>query len=365
MRRQSTTIYPVSWQGECIALIDQTCLPQDYVVRHLHRADEVAEAIRTMRVRGAPALGVAVAYGLYLGARPRASDDHTTFLEQLEAVAEQLRQTRPTAVNLNWALQRSLGAARQATGSPERMRAAVLEAAHAIQAQDLRTCQAIGRSGCQALPERPQQLSVLTHCNTGSLATASHGTALGVVRSLWQSDRLARVYATETRPRLQGARLTAWECVRDGLPATVIADGAAAHCMQQGQIDAVVVGADRIARNGDTANKIGTYALAVLARAHGVPFWVAAPLSSVDWTLAEGSQIPIEQRPTAELKQIGDMPTCPPAVDCYNPAFDITPAELITGIITEWGAVAPHELATLEPAQAPAAERGTPAQASA
>jgi len=196
----------------------------------------------------------------------------------------------------------------------------------------------------EVLPAKPEQLCILTHCNTGALATAGYGTALGVVRSAWREGRLARVYADETRPRLQGARLTSWECVQEGIPVTVITDSTAAHCMQQGLIDVVIVGADRIAANGDTANKIGTYSLALVAKAHKVPFFVAAPLSTIDFELPNGSKIPIEERHPSEIYQVGDTVLCPPGAEFYNPAFDVTPAELITGIITEKGVVTPAEL---------------------
>jgi methylthioribose-1-phosphate isomerase len=187
-------------------------------------------------------------------------------------------------------------------------------------------------------------LCILTHCNAGALATAGYGTALGVVRSAWREGRLARVYADETRPRLQGARLTSWECIQEGIPVTVITDSMAAHCMKQGLIDVVIVGADRIAANGDTANKIGTYSLAIVAKAHDIPFFVAAPLSTIDFELPSGTKIPIEERHPSEIYQIGETVVCPPGVEFYNPSFDITPAELITGIITEQGVVAPSEL---------------------
>jgi methylthioribose-1-phosphate isomerase len=226
----------------------------------------------------------------------------------------------------------------------EQLKASLLTTAQAIQVEDLQTCQAIGDRGLDVMPSTPKQLCILTHCNTGSLATAGYGTALGVVRSAWREGRLARVYASETRPRLQGARLTSWECVQEGIPVTLITDSMAAHCMNRGLIDAVIVGADRIAANGDTANKIGTYSLALVAKAHNIPFFVAAPLSTIDFDLPSGNQIPIEERHPSEIYQIGEAVTCPPGVEFYNPAFDITRAELITGIITEKGVVAPSEL---------------------
>jgi methylthioribose-1-phosphate isomerase len=281
---------------------------------------------------------------MYLGAREIQTDDRDTFLTKLEEVAQMLRQTRPTAVNLFWAIARMLKTAYETIGSVDQLKVSLLTTAQAIQLEDLQTCQAIGDRGLEALPVHPHQLCILTHCNTGALATAGYGTALGVVRSAWREGRLARVYADETRPRLQGAKLTSWECVQEGIPVTVITDSMAAHCMKQGLVDAVIVGADRIAANGDTANKIGTYSLALVAKAHDVPFFVAAPLSTVDFELPSGSQIPIEERHPSEIYQIGETIICPPGVEFYNPAFDVTPAELITGIITEKGVVTPSEL---------------------
>jgi methylthioribose-1-phosphate isomerase len=235
----------------------------------------------------------------------------------------------------------------ESMGTVEQLKTSLLATAQAIQIEDLETCQAIGDRGLEVLPSNPKELCLLTHCNAGALATAGYGTALGVVRSAWREGRLARVYADETRPRLQGAKLTSWECAQEGIPVTVITDSMAAHCMKQGLIDAVVVGADRIAANGDTANKIGTYSLAIVAKAHNIPFFVAAPLSTIDFELPSGSQIPIEERHPSEIYQIGETVLCPPGVEFYNPAFDVTPAELITGIITEQGVVAPSDLQKL------------------
>ncbi len=348
MNLPNTQVYPIIWQEDRVLLIDQTRLPTELAVVEISRCDDMARAIKTMIVRGAPAIGVAAAYGMYLGARDIQTDDREAFLTQLEEVAQILRQTRPTAVNLFWAIARMLKTAYETMGSVEQLQVALLQTAQAIQLEDLQTCQAIGDNGLEALPKHPHQLCILTHCNTGSLATAGYGTALGVVRSAWREGRLVRVYADETRPRLQGAKLTSWECVQEGIPVTVITDSMAAHCMKQGLVDAVIVGADRIAANGDTANKIGTYSLAIVAKAHNVPFFVAAPLSTVDFELPSGSKIPIEERHPAEIYQIGETVTCPPGVEFYNPAFDVTPAELITGIITEKGVFTPSELQQLQ-----------------
>jgi len=337
-------VFPVIWQVDHVLLIDQTRLPNEYALVDIHRCDDMAEAIKTMIVRGAPAIGVAAAYGMYLGAREIETSDRDRFLTHLEDVAKTLRATRPTAVNLFWAIERMLKTARQTLGTVDYLKEVLLETAKTINADDIETCKAIGDHGLSALPSTPGKLRLLTHCNAGALATAGYGTALGVVRSAWKADRLERVYADETRPRLQGAKLTAWECVQEGIPVTVITDNMAAHCMQRGMIDAVVVGADRIAANGDTANKIGTYSVALIAKAHKIPFFVAAPLSTIDFKIGDGSQIPIEERDPAEIYQVEETILCPPGVDYYNPAFDVTPAELVTAIVTEHGAFTPSQL---------------------
>ncbi|MFM7448637.1 MAG: S-methyl-5-thioribose-1-phosphate isomerase [Leptolyngbyaceae cyanobacterium] len=339
-------VYPVVWHQDRVHLIDQTRLPEQYTIVEISRYDDMAMAIETMIVRGAPAIGVAAAYGVYLGARDIQTQDRNQFLAELDRVAQRLGATRPTAVNLFWAIDQMLKTAHQTLGTVDYLKTVLLETAHKINQDDLRTCKLIGDHGLHALPKTPTQLRLLTHCNAGALATAGYGTALGVVRSAWNAARLERVYADETRPRLQGARLTAWECVQEGIPVTVITDNMAAHCMQQKMIDAVVVGADRIAANGDTANKIGTYSVALAAKAHNIPFFVAAPLSTIDFSIPDGCQIPIEERNPREVYQVGETPLCPTGVEFYNPAFDITPAQLITAIITEHGAIAPADLST-------------------
>jgi methylthioribose-1-phosphate isomerase len=339
-----TQVYPVIWHEDKVLLIDQNRLPLKYAFVEISCSADMERAIKTMIVRGAPAIGVAAGYGMYLGAREIQTSDRDTFLTQLEEVAQRLRQTRPTAVNLFWAISRMLKTAYETIGTVAQLRTSLLATAQAIQVEDLQTCQAIGDRGLEVMPSHPHQLCILTHCNTGALATAGYGTALGVVRSAWREGRLARVYAGETRPRLQGAKLTSWECAQEGIPVTVITDSMAAHCMKQGLIDAVIVGADRIAANGDTANKIGTYSLAIVAKAHNVPFFVAAPLSTIDFDLPSGSLIPIEERHPSEIYQIGETVICPPGVEFYNPSFDVTPADLITGIITEKAVVTPAEL---------------------
>jgi methylthioribose-1-phosphate isomerase len=348
MMFQTNQVYPVIWHNDSVSLIDQTRLPNEYAFVEISRSEDMAVAIKTMIVRGAPAIGVAAAYGIYLGARETHTDNRDEFLHHLENVAQMLRSTRPTAVNLFWAISRMMKVAYETIGTVDEIKKALFQTAQTINAEDLQTCQDIGDNGLKALPNQPGQLTLLTHCNAGALATAGYGTALGVVRSAWREGRLARLFADETRPRLQGAKLTAWECVQEGIPVTVITDSMAAHCMKQGLIHAVVVGADRIAANGDTANKIGTYSLALVSKAHNIPFFVAAPLSTVDFDLADGSQIPIEERHPGEIYQIGDTILTPEGVEFYNPAFDVTPAELITAIITENGVFAPSELKQLE-----------------
>lgn len=345
-------VYPVIWHGQApagtlrghVLLIDQTRLPNEYAVVEINRYEDMARAIETMIVRGAPAIGVAAAYGVYLGARDIQTTDRGEFLAQLEPIAQRLRETRPTAVNLFWAIDRMVKTAQQTLGSVEHLKQTLLDTAKTINADDVQTCHQIGDHGLQALPTSPEKLRLLTHCNAGALATAGYGTALGVVRSAWRDGRLERVYADETRPRLQGAKLTAWECVQEGIPVTVITDNMAAHCMQRGMIDAVVVGADRIAANGDAANKIGTYSVALIAKAHNIPFFVAAPLSTIDFAIADGTQIPIEERHPSEVRTIGETVLCPTGAEFYNPAFDVTPAALINAIITEYGAIVPAEV---------------------
>lgn len=344
----ASSIYPVTWQHDRVLLIDQTRLPGEFHHIQIANYHQMAEAIKTMIVRGAPAIGVAAAYGVYLGARDIYTEEVGEFLPLLENVAEELRHTRPTAVNLFWAIREMLKTAYGSGDNVATIKQQLLMTAQAIQEQDLMTCQQIGDRGLEVLPSSPEKLNILTHCNAGALATAGYGTALGVIRSAWTAGRLERVYADETRPRLQGAKLTAWECVQEKIPVTVITDNMAAHCMQKKMIHAVVVGADRIAANGDAANKIGTYGLAVIAKMHQVPFFAAAPLSTVDFDLQDGTQIPIEERDPTEIYQIGETRLCPEGVDFYNPAFDVTPNSLITAIITEKGAVKPTELISLQ-----------------
>ena len=320
-----------------LELIDQTLLPNEYRVLACRDLETAWEAIRNLRVRGAPAIGVATAFAVVLGVRDATTSSE--FFEKLKKTIEYLATCRPTAVNLFWALDRMRQVAeglRSCELAP--MKSGLLAAAQAIRDDDAATCRAIGRAGQSLIRDGD---AVLTHCNAGGLATAEYGTALAIMYAAQEQGRQFRVYADETRPLLQGARLTAWELSRAGIDVTVICDNMAGWLMRQGRVNLVVVGADRIARNGDAANKIGTYGLAVLARAHQVPFYVAAPYSTFDWELADGLAIPIEERPADEVSKGFGRVTVPDGVACWNPAFDVTPAELITGIITDRGLVSP------------------------
>ncbi len=325
---------PLRWEDESLFLLDQTRLPREEVWLRCTTVEEVARAIEEMRVRGAPAIGATAAYGVALGARK--GDDP---LAAALAAAERLRVTRPTAVNLFWALERMTARARAlAPQGPEAVRTGLLEEAHRIAEEDVATNRAIGRHGAELLPN---PCRVLTHCNTGSLATVEYGTALGVIRTAWEAGKELHVWVDETRPFLQGARLTAWELQKLGIPYTLISDNMAGHFMQRGQVDAVIVGADRIAANGDTANKIGTYTLAVLCAHHGIPFYVAAPTTTVDLSLPSGEAIPIEERSAEEVTHCRGVPIAPEGAPAAHPAFDVTPAALITAIITEEGVIRP------------------------
>ncbi len=329
------------WKGGvdgCLCLIDQTRLPVEFVEIECHEVDQVWHAIRTLQVRGAPAIGIAAAYGVCLSLRG-ASGRVEQLIARLDAAAERLAGSRPTAVNLFWALQRMQKAARRLGDLPaSQWREAVLAEAHAICEEDGRMCRAIGRHGAKLLADGT---AVLTHCNAGGLATGDYGTALALIYAAVEQGKKISVFADETRPLLQGARLTAWELHRRGVPVTLICDSMAAVVMRQRRVSAVIVGADRIAANGDTANKIGTYGLAVLARAHQVPFYVAAPTSTFDLTIASGEMIPIEQRDEQEVTQWGARRIAPEGIGVFNPAFDVTPAELISAIVTENGVIQP------------------------
>ncbi len=330
----------IRWHEGATVLLDQTRLPFAEVWLTLRTVEAVAEAIRTLRVRGAPAIGVAGACGVALAAYEWDAQDTRMLMMHITMQAELLRATRPTAANLSWAIDRMLGVARVAAraNDPAHLRAALVAEVAAIIAEDRAQNLAIAHYGAPLLSAG----GVLTHCNTGALVAAGgDGTALGVIRAAYENGTALHVYADETRPRLQGARLTMWELQRWGIPATLIADGAAASLMRAGNIQSVIVGADRIAANGDTANKIGTYALALAAHAHGIPFYVAAPMNTTDATLPNGDAIPIEKRDAEEITTVAGVRVAAEGVDAYNPAFDVTPAALITGIITERGVFTP------------------------
>jgi methylthioribose-1-phosphate isomerase len=332
-------ISPVRCDGERLVLLDQTRLPVEEVDRPCASWQEVAEAIRALVVRGAPAIGVAAAFGVALAARASRATSFEGLLADLEEAIKGLGATRPTAVNLFWGLDRMRGVAVAQRGLPlPRLRARLLEEAQTILDEDVAGNRAIGAHGAALLPERCR---VLTHCNAGALATAGYGTAGGVIRAAHERGGLGLVWVDETRPVMQGSRLTAWEMVKEGIPHRLIADAAAASVMKRGEVDVVVTGADRIAANGDTANKIGTYGLAVLARQHGIPFYVAAPSSTIDPRIATGAAIVIEERAPGELREVAGRQTAPAASPIFNPAFDVTPAGLIGAIITERGVFRP------------------------
>jgi len=320
-----------------VVMIDQTRLPREEIYNEYSDFQGVAEAIRGMIIRGAPAIGVAAAMGVAIGARDIIADTHESFFRQLDNVCDVLARTRPTAVNLFWGIERMRRVAEANRDKDLASIRAILKAeAISIEQEDLQICRSIGSHGAPLIREGA---TVLTHCNAGGLATAGYGTALGVIRAAHEAGKNIRVFADETRPWLQGARLTAWELMKDGIPVTLISDNMAGWFMKKGEIDCVVVGADRIAANGDTANKIGTYSVAVLARENRIPFYVAAPISTLDLSLQSGDEIPIEERQPHEVTHLAGQPVAPEGVTVRNPAFDVTPARYITAIITEKGFV--------------------------
>ena len=341
MTDQYDQVRAVEWVDGMLHLLDQRRLPQVEQTLVLDNSAAVADAIRDMVVRGAPAIGVTAAYGAVIAARSRFAENPDTWRAAFEQDLEQLNSARPTAVNLGWALQRMREQAGTLQGDPV---PALLELARDIHTQDIQANRSMGELGA-ALIEPGS--GVLTHCNTGSLATGGYGTALGVIRSAWAAGRLTAVFADETRPWLQGARLTAWELVRDNIPVTLLVDGAAAHLMRQGRVQWVIVGSDRIAANGDVANKIGTYSAAVVARHHGVKFMVVAPASTVDMAIASGADIPIESRAPQEVLELAGQPVAAAGAQAWNPAFDITPANLVDVIVTERGVVEQPNLAKM------------------
>jgi methylthioribose-1-phosphate isomerase len=337
----------IEWTDDGVRMIDQTRLPSEEVYRTCRTYEEVAEAIRSMVIRGAPAIGVAAAMGIALGVKQSTAGSLAELRADFERIAETISRTRPTAVNLFWAVKRMREVFEKSAGAAfkrapceaemiEKLKMRLVEEAQRVLAEDIAINEAMGRRGAALLPDSG---TVLTHCNAGALATGGYGTALGVIRAAVAAGKKIDVFADETRPFLQGARLTAWELAKDHIPVTLITDNMAGHFMKQGRVKAVIVGADRIAANGDTANKIGTYSVAVLARENQIPFYVAAPLSTIDLSLASGDEIPIEERSPAEVTHWAGVATAPENVPARHPAFDVTPHRYITAIITERGIV--------------------------
>lgn len=344
----SSRIKPVEWKNNKVLLIDQTKIPSSFELVEVRTYEEMAVAIKDMIVRGAPAIGISGAFGVALGAIEHANLLKETFIQKLSEISEILNATRPTAVNLKWALDRQ-NEIIEANKDKENSEITELLINNAIKIleDDINSNKKMGDFGAAVVPEGA---TILTHCNAGALATGGYGTALGVVRSAYEKDPTVRVFADETRPRQQGARLTTWELVEDGIPTTLITDGMSGHFMSKGMIDFVVVGADRIAANGDTANKIGTYNLAIVAKEHNVPFYIAAPLSTIDTSIASGAEIPIEERDIEEVTTINGELVCHKGVDVINPGFDVTPAKYIAGIITEVGILRPDYVNSIKQA---------------
>ncbi len=330
---------PIAWKDEKVTVLDQTKLPAEEVWIDCETPEEMARAIQTMVVRGAPAIGIAAAYGMALAACRWQGGGSESMLERLMQVRELLAATRPTAVNLFWALERmwNVAVATKQEGE-DLIKQRLIEEALNIHKEDIELCRRIGRNGVELIPE---QAKVLTHCNAGALATGDWGTALGVIREAYARGKLELVWVDETRPRLQGARLTAWELSREGIPFKLICDDMAGFLMYKGKIDVVITGADRITIQGDVANKIGTYSLAVLCRHHNIPFYVAAPYSTIDFGLKSGEDIPIEERDSGEIVFIEHSRIAPNGVQVFNPAFDVTPASLVSALITDRGVIYP------------------------
>ena len=338
--------HTLEYRDGALHLIDQRRLPGEESYVECRTEAEVADAIRTMVIRGAPAIGIAASYGMAIAAARSAEMSPSDQAAALDAAAEQLAATRPTAVNLFWVIKRFRAAARESVSTGKPLAEKLLGLAHETHREDIAICRRIGDHGAALLPPGS---SILTHCNAGALATAGYGTATGVIRSGFRDGKVSRVFVDETRPFLQGARLTAWELSRDDIPVVLITDNMAAYCMHLGRIGAVVVGADRVAANGDVANKIGTYGVAILSRAHKIPFYVAAPLSTIDMDTPNGAGIPIEERSPEEVRRVGGELIAPEEVEVFNPAFDVTPAALVDGLITERGVVRLAEGESISP----------------
>jgi methylthioribose-1-phosphate isomerase len=340
----------IEWQGDTIVMVDQRKLPAQEIYVRCRTSQEVAKAIRTMVIRGAPAIGVAAAMGIALGMRRSTAKGVKQFAVEFQKTCEMMASTRPTAVNLFWAIdrmKRAFAEGAQAGESPEEIAARLEREARAIHDEDVASCRAMGAYGASLVPDGSR---ILTHCNAGALATAGYGSALGVIRAAVEQGKKVSVIADETRPFLQGSRLTAWELIRDGINTTVITESMAGPLMRAGEVDLVVVGADRIAANGDTANKIGTYTVAVLAHEHKIPFYVAAPLSTIDLATPDGDHIPIEERDQREVSHLGSSRLTPEGAKIRNLAFDVTPHRYIAGIITERGIFRPPYSETLKKA---------------
>jgi methylthioribose-1-phosphate isomerase len=330
-------IETLRWVEDHLEMIDQRILPADFQYITYNSAVSVADGIRSMVVRGAPAIGCAAAYGVALEALNLQDANMDDFLDGMGNAYEKLLQSRPTAINLYWAINRMRSIMNEnSSQAPKEIANTLLEEAHKILNEDIEINRKMGSFGAELLPDGAR---VLTHCNAGALATAGHGTALGVIRSAVEAGKKISVIADETRPFLQGARLTAWEMVQDGIPITLISDNMSGHLMSHGEVDAIIVGTDRVAGNGDVANKIGTYMVAVLSKRHNIPFYVACPLSTIDRSISSGSDIPIEERPNDEVTGYRDYQWAAEGVSVRNPAFDVTPADLVTGLITEKGVI--------------------------
>ncbi len=329
----------ITWNNDHLTILDQTYLPGREVYIDLSSEGQVWDAIKKLKVRGAPAIGIAGAYGLYLGIRNLPETSFQSFYNEAGRISDYLNSSRPTAVNLSWALKRLMATIYAVKEKPiPEIKEVVLDAAKTIHNEDRRLCKLIGEHGVELIPDKA---NILTHCNTGGLATAEFGTAFSVILHAHDANKVKNVWVDETRPLLQGARLTTWELKKAEIPFKLIIDSAAAFLMQQKKVDLVIVGSDRITMNGDIANKIGTYSLAVLANAHNIPFYVAAPYSTIDLDMEDGQMIEIEQRDEDEVTHFGSKRTAPKKVDVYNPAFDVTPNHLVTAIITEKGIIKP------------------------
>ncbi len=334
-------IKTIEWKDNCSKMIDQTLLPYEFKTVDIKTSEEMYKAIKNMIIRGAPAIGIAGAHGVALASMELSKNitNRDEFLKELQKKSDYIKSSRPTAVNLMWAVNKQMDLAKKTQGSVYDIVNAVIENGILLENEDIKINKTMGDFGAEVVPKGA---TILTHCNAGALATVGYGTALGVIRSAYAKDPTIKVFADETRPRQQGARLTTWELTQDGIPTTLITDGMCSYFMSKGMIDLVIVGADRIAANGDTANKIGTFTVAIAAKYHNIPFYIAAPLSTIDTSINSGNEIPIEERSHEEVTHINGDWICAKDVNIINPGFDVTPNELITGIITEKGILRPN-----------------------